>query len=403
MVAPELPVNEDLRLEIVESLKFLSSQADQQLNDIASLTSKFCDVPIVLVSIIKKDTQEFFVNHGLNVDQTSREVSFCGHAILQDNLFVVPDSSKDDRFKDNPLVTGYPYVNFYAGIPLNVKGQNIGTLCLIDHKPRQLTKLQEEFHSVMAHQVEQLMSQKAFMESYLGILSQLEVTSSALESNFEMFRDVISAISHDAIAPVRTIKMLVDLGKLDDTIDMRSLMSEMEKSLDSSESLLTNLLQWGIALADQKDREVKSIDLLSLSDQISAELKLELDHKGNTLRYKGPATAWNTDENKVKFIIRNLIKNANKYTADGTISVEWEIRNDKVVLRVVDTGVGMTADQLDRINGVKYLESRTGTGGEKGFGIGLKLIHSFTRSMNGKFEVDSEEGSGTTCILSFKL
>ena len=136
MIAPHNLPTEDKRLEVIDSLRFLSEQADKQLEDIASITARFCEVPIVLVSIVKKDTQEFFVNHGLAVQSTSREVSFCGHAILQDDVSVVEDAHADGRFSDNPLVTGEPNISFYAGYPIRVKGQKIGTLCIIDKKPR---------------------------------------------------------------------------------------------------------------------------------------------------------------------------------------------------------------------------------------------------------------------------
>lgn len=403
MIAPLNLPTENKRLEVINSLGFLSEQADKQLEDIASITARYCEVPIVLVSIVKKDTQEFYVNHGLAAQSTSREVSFCGHAILQDGVFIVEDAQNDVRFSDNPLVTGEPNISFYAGYPIRIKGQKIGTLCMIDQKPRVLNDLQAEFHEVMARQVEQILNQKAFMESYLDILNQFESGSLALEENFTRFRDIIAAISHDAIAPVRSIKSLVDISKGDSSINLADFAEEMDKSLSSSEVLLTNLLKWGVDLADQQKQQNESLNLVEMLESISYELRPELERKKNLLRFKGDLVAWNTDINKLRFILRNLIKNSNKFTTNGSIELTWTTKAGNIHIVITDNGMGMDAEQLERINQMQDLKPGEGTSGEKGFGIGLKLIRSFTRSLEGTFWVESEKGKGTVCYLIFPI
>ncbi|MDX5321076.1 MAG: GAF domain-containing sensor histidine kinase [Bacteroidota bacterium] len=404
MLAPGIPLNETERLAILESLNFLDDQADQQLHDIATLTSKFCEVPIVLVSIVKQDTQEFYVNHGLSAQSTSREVSFCGHAILQDKVFVVEDASHDERFQDNPLVTGDPNISFYAGYPIRVKGQKIGTLCMIDQKPRKLSPLQQEFHEVMAKQVEQILNQKAFMESYMNVLHQLESASTVIEENFQRFRDVISAISHDAIAPVRTIKTLVDLSKDDESIDMNAFTEEMDKSLSSSEQLLTSLLEWGVQLASEGKSSKVMVSLRKIMEAIHYELKQELIMKGNVLKFKGEEIALQCDEHKLRFILRNLIKNANKFTQAGEITVEWEKDDSSyILLKVSDTGVGIDEERLKKINTIQEINPGTGTQGEVGFGVGLKLVQRFSQALGGTLKVSSQPGIGTICSLRFPI
>lgn len=398
--APHLP-EEQKRLEVIDSLEFLTGQADKQMEDIASLTAKFCEVPIVLVSVVKKDVQEFYLNHGLGAKSATREVSFCAHAIHQDKVFVVEDAKKDQRFFDNPLVTGEPHISFYAGYPITVRGQKIGTLCMIDQKPRVLNALQLEFHEVMARQVEQLLNQKAFMESYLDILNQFEAGSSLLEENFARFRDIINAISHDAIAPVRSIKSLVDMSRADRSIPIENFLEKMETSLSSSETLLNNLLNWGINLAKQHNPTKTDINLLDLLDTVSYELRPEIERKNNRLCFKGELTTWATDSNKVRFILRNLIKNSNKFTSDGEIAISWVIEPGLLNIEVSDTGMGMTPEKLAQINSHSAIDPEQGTSGETGFGIGLKLIHNFTNSLDGTFKVSAILGEGTSCLLSF--
>lgn len=392
--------NEQERQEVINSLEFLQQQADSQVKDIAQLTAKFCDIPIVLVTIVNETRQNFYVQYGLSGDSTSRDESFCGHTILQDDLFEVNNAQEDVRFHDNPLVSGDPNIVYYAGHPIRVKGHKIGALCMIDRKPRDLSPLQKEFHLIMTHQVEQIFSQKAFVEGYLSILNKLELTSSMLEDNLKKFRDVISAISHDAIAPVRSLKSLVDISKEDETVDFRYFLEDIDKSLLSSESLLTNLIKWGVNLADAKDQDVASFDIAEMMSAIAFELRPEVDLKRNRVELEGNPVSISVDEHKFRFIIRNLIKNSNKFTDDGLIRIKWWEDSGKLWISVKDTGVGMDAEMLAKLNDNRELESNEGTRGEKGFGLGLRLIFSFVDSLGGEMKIDSEPGEGTVCTLS---
>ncbi len=113
----------------------LDTAADPQLDDLVRFTATAFGVPIVLVSLVDVHRQWFKARVGLEACETSREVSFCAHAILTPRVMVIPDATRDPRFHDNPLVLGPPHIRFYAGAPLAVDGQRIGTLCLIDPEP----------------------------------------------------------------------------------------------------------------------------------------------------------------------------------------------------------------------------------------------------------------------------
>lgn len=130
---------ESLRLDTLSALGVLDTPADPVLDGLVRTAAQLLGCPISLVSLVDEHRQWFKARHGLDAQQTPRELAFCSHAILQTGLFEVPDARLDDRFSDNPLVTGAPHVVFYAGVPLTVEGQSMGTLCAIDHQPRQLT------------------------------------------------------------------------------------------------------------------------------------------------------------------------------------------------------------------------------------------------------------------------
>jgi HPt (histidine-containing phosphotransfer) domain-containing protein len=151
--APKPPI-EAARQAAVDFLRLERPQLDRQFDELTELASIIFKVPISLVSIIDKDRQWFKGQIGLDLDQTSRKVSFCGHAILQSDVFIVEDARVDPRFAGNPLVTGAPNVVFYAGCPLITHGgQAIGTLCLIDHMPRRLSDDEVKALKILARQV----------------------------------------------------------------------------------------------------------------------------------------------------------------------------------------------------------------------------------------------------------
>ena len=166
-VAP-FPPNETERLERLRSYEILDTASEQDFNDFTELASKLLDAPIALISLVDKDRQWFKSKVGLAVDSTSRDVAFCSHAILSEDMFVVEDAAQDERFAQNPLVCGYPNVRFYAGCPLiSPDGFALGTLCVIDQKPRQLDNAQADTLRRLSRQLVNLLELRR-----LGILQR---------------------------------------------------------------------------------------------------------------------------------------------------------------------------------------------------------------------------------------
>ncbi len=159
MIKPRIPENEDRRLSELRELEILDTEPEQAYDDLTRIASGICGMPISLVSLIDNDRQWFKSKQGLNASETSRDSAFCAHAINEPSqLFVVPDARDDPRFHDNPLVTGEPHIRFYAGAPLlTPTGAAIGTLCVIDSKPRSLEPFQAEALLALSRQIAALM------------------------------------------------------------------------------------------------------------------------------------------------------------------------------------------------------------------------------------------------------
>lgn len=166
MQAPSLPPDEAFRLQALRSLCILDTPSEERFDRITRTAAYLFKVPIALVSLVDAGRQWFKSRQGLAAAETSREISFCGHAILARECFVVEDALRDPRFADNPLVTGPPFIRFYAGMPMRGPGNALmGTLCLIDSEPRDFSASDRDSLSDMAGWAERELNQMALQEA----------------------------------------------------------------------------------------------------------------------------------------------------------------------------------------------------------------------------------------------
>lgn len=223
--APRTP-DEESRLEALREYGILDTLPESDYDSITHLASAIAKVPISLISLIDDERQWFKSHKGLEATETPREYAFCAHAIMDpDKVFKVEDARLDDRFADNPLVTGDPCVIFYTGVPLvNPEGHALGTLCVIDNSPRKLNDEQIDGLRILGRQVVQLL--------------ELRKKTRQLEQQNARLRKFTENVADDLQSPMRRIGLFAETllsvyaEKLDDEgADILRHLSESSKSL----------------------------------------------------------------------------------------------------------------------------------------------------------------------------
>ena len=171
-----IPDNEAERLASLQDMLLLSTPDEELFDRVTRTTKRVFEAPIVLVSLIDAQRQWFKSCIGLSVRETPRDISFCGHAVAEDQMLVIPDAMADPRFADNPLVIGAPHIRFYAGRPVrNLAGYAVGTLCVIDQKPREFDQAEQELLDDLASWVESGFRERELSETQRSILTELQV------------------------------------------------------------------------------------------------------------------------------------------------------------------------------------------------------------------------------------
>ena len=185
-----IPKNETRRLKVLWQYEVLDTVPEEVFDDLTNLAAYICEAPIALISLVDEDRQWFKARTGVTLKETAREISFCAHAIVKEGVFVVPDATKDARFKNNPLVTGPQKIRFYAGAPLiTPDGHALGTLCVLDKNPRTLRPQQQQALSVLArHVVSQLELRRHARELQQVSVNRREQASALARAKAEIVR-----------------------------------------------------------------------------------------------------------------------------------------------------------------------------------------------------------------------
>jgi len=391
MIEAAHPENELERLVALHSYDILDTEPEQGFDDLTLIASHIADVPIALVSLVDEHRQWFKSKQGLSAPETPRKFAFCAHAILQsDSVMVIPDATKDSRFCDNPLVIGEPGVVFYAGAPLLApNGTVLGTLCVIDHKPRALHQRQIEALSALARQV---VTQLEFRRR----CSELNSLSQRLERSNRELEDFTRIAAHDLQEPLRKMISFSNLLEIDlgDDLPERAVqdLTYISCAATRMQHLIEDLLKF--SRAGTAALEAVEVPLSQCVDQAVDNLSLRIEETGAELSVDELPTTMG-DPTLLTLLFQNLIGNALKFVRDQTprIRVTSATDGERLTVGIEDNGIGMDpkyAEQIfapfRRLHGRKEFE---------GTGIGLAITRKVVERHGGSIWVETEPGVGS--------
>ena len=392
MIAAQKPTNEAQRVASLYEYDILDTMPEKDYDDITKIAADICGMPISLITVIDDERQWFKSQIGIDGSETTRDVAFCAHAILNpEEILLVNDTSKDERFFDNPFVTGAPHVGFYAGVPLtNNNGNAVGTICVLDNKPNDLTREQKETLKALARQVVAMFEVRKMNKLLLAQKAEM----AQLNEDLSQFAHVAA---HDIKSPCASISMCAGYLKENyyDKIDGEGklFLELMETTALSAIGLINGILSHTQQI-NAPATEKQLFTFGSLAKEVKTLITLPGDF---TFESKNNDLEVYTNRSIVLQVLVNLCNNAIKYNdkEHGIVSLDVMDEGAYYSFSVTDNGPGISTENQAKIFelfstlGVNDRFNKTGTG------IGLATVKRLAEKMSGKISVISEIGIGS--------
>lgn len=392
MTKASKPINEEERLNALQSYDILDTLPENSYDEITKLASFICETPISLVSLIDNDRQYFKSKVGLTQSETNRDYAFCAHSILvPGERTIVEDARLDKRFEDNPLVVGDPHIVFYAGVPLiTSEGFALGTLCVIDKKPRSLSEEQLDALKSLSNQVVKLLELRKSNRLFEEAQQKLQGYSDEMEAFAYM-------TSHDLKEPARMVKSFMRLldekysGQLDE--EAKKYIYFAVDGAERMTELIDEMLIYSRLKGLSANRE--KIDLTKLLEEIVAFQSGIIREKNAIVEYQNLPVI-EASATAIKIVFQNLIGNALKYQLPGVqpvIKITAKENQTYWEFAVADNGIGIAKENSEIIFQVfKRLHSRSEYSGT---GMGLATCKKIVKDHKGEIWLTSELERGS--------
>ena len=395
---PHLPAaaapHEPERLEALRRYDILDTAREEAFDDLTRLAAFICGTPISTVTFIDEHRQWFKSHRGLDDDETPREQAFCAHAILDNGVFVVSDARLDERFSDNPLVTGAPHIRFYAGAPLvTPEGFALGTICVIDREPRTLSHEQTEALQALSRRA---MAQLEMRKT----LGDLYVAYRELQSLDRARGDFVSLVSHQLRTPLASISASLQLAltadraplgadgvgqSLRDALAISERLTCLTNDVLDLSSMETGTLSLRRSICDVHDLVTAACAAPALVPLGRDRLHALVDEDAGLI---------DADADRIVEALVNLLAHALRSSPAATL-VTTSARNidDGVELTVRAAGPGLSPNDLARLfQPFARTDPARGAGG----GLGLTIAKATIEQHGGTVKVASEVGDGIT-------
>lgn len=388
-----IPADEDARLAALRAYGILDSEPEPPFDDLVAMARDACDTPIALISLVDADRQWFKAALGVDAKETPRCIAFCAHAIMRPEVFEVRDTQADERFKDNPLVTGAPFIRFYAGVPLRGStGHALGTLCVIDDRPKALEARQRATLERLARQVVQNLELRKRT-------TELEDARRRAEAAARVKSEFLAMMSHEIRTPMNGILGAAEiLSGLELTPDQRDLIDIVVSSSRGLLRILNDILDLSKLESASIELERTSFELRETGRDVVRLFEPIARSKGLDLNYRvGPdVPAWVVgDSARLGQVLTNLVGNALKFTSKGSVSLDISRSGEEIRFEVVDTGIGIGPEQMERLFQPFTQADASVTRRFGGTGLGLTICCRLVDRMGGRIRVESAPGQGS--------
>lgn len=392
-----IPSNEAERVADLHSYELLDTLDERGYDDITFLAQYICETPVSLVTLVDTDRQWFKSAKGAgNLRETSRADSFCSHLIGGPSVLVVQDTLQDARFSDNPLVTGEMAIRFYAGAPLvTPDGHVIGTVCVIDQKPRTMRPEQVKALEALARQV------MARMELRLQ-MRENKVTADAMRTAEKLAAvgRMASSLAHEINNPLQSVTNLLYMVEVTDTkAERRAYLKQAEDALARVSHLVTQTLRF-----HKQSRQAEPVRLAELAESVLMLFRTRLSHASAqvlvTDRQSAPLVCLADD---VRQVLTNLVSNSlDALSGRGKGKLLVRVRDGisagkpGVFFTVADTGRGIAPEAMARL-----FQPFNTTKGIRGTGLGLWVSKGILQKHGARVRVRSRVGAGTVVRIFF--
>ena len=392
---------EQERLKELKQYQILETAPDISFDEITELASSITNMPRAMINLLYEDVQWSKSIHGLseNIRKLPRDKSVCQYTIFENETLEITDLQKDERTRNFPFVNGKPFLRYYLGAPLiTPKGYGIGSLCVLDYKPRKASEEEKKNLTVLASQV----------------MTQLELRKKnlELEKHNQFQSDLMKILSHDLRSPLNGIigigELLLNLESLEKDEEVRELLLNLKYSSEQLNQLISDILNYTLIGQNgfQLERKETHIDEIVINMKKLYTSTADLKNITLTFDTVNINSAVHIDAEKFKQIFGNLLSNAIKFTPDGgqiNSVISLDSTSNTLVLTVKDNGIGMSDETIREILSGNKPDTTDSTDGEKGTGLGTTIIHKFTKLHNGNLNISSSPGDGTTVTVNIPL